>query len=145
MVIGEEDNDDEVNSLFEDYSLSDWEDAYSNLLDKYDNVKRDNKHLKKKINLIVHDKSEIKKIISLELQIIELKNALNECEQDKFIISELKSENVKLLCEIDELKITMQKYLEEVNIFKEKFKVTKSVNKELQNNVEKFQKEIEEK
>ena len=60
MAIGEEDNDDEVNSPFEDYSLSDWEDAYSDLLDKYDNVKRDNKHLKKKINLIVHDKKNRK-------------------------------------------------------------------------------------
>ena len=57
MAIGEEDNDDKVNSLFEDCSLSDWEDAYSDLLDKYDNVKRDNKHLKKKINLIIHDKT----------------------------------------------------------------------------------------
>ena len=40
MAIGEEDNDDEVNSPFEDYSLSDWEDAYSELLDKYDNIKK---------------------------------------------------------------------------------------------------------
>ena len=39
----------------------------------------------------------------------------------------------------------MQKYLEEVNISKEKFEVIKSVNKELQNNVEKLQKEIKEK
>ena len=41
-----------------------------------------------------------------------------ECEQDKLIISKVKSENNKLLCEIDKLKITMQKYLEEVNISK---------------------------
>ena len=67
MTIGEEVNDNEVNSPFEDYSLSDWEDAYSELLDKYDNVKRDNKHLKKKINLIVHDKTEKEKITSLEI------------------------------------------------------------------------------
>ena len=67
MAIREEDNDDEVNSPFEDYSLSDWEDAYSELLDKCDNVKRDNKHLKKKINLIVHDKTEKEKITSLEI------------------------------------------------------------------------------
>ena len=56
MAIGEEEIEDEVNSPFEDYSLSDWEDAYSKLLDKYDNIKRDNKHLKKKLNLIIHDK-----------------------------------------------------------------------------------------
>ena len=66
MAIGEEDNDDEVNSLFENYSLSDWKDAYSELLDKYDNVKRDNKHLKKKMNLIVHDKTEKKRLQNLK-------------------------------------------------------------------------------
>ena len=89
MAIGEEDNDDEVNSPFEDYSLSDWEDAYSDLLDKYDNVKRDNKHLKKKMNLIVHDKTEKEKITKLEIQISELKNSLNDCEQDKIFISDI--------------------------------------------------------
>ena len=47
MAIGDEEIEDEVNSPFEDYSLSDWEDAYSKLLDKYDDLKRDNKHLKK--------------------------------------------------------------------------------------------------
>ena len=39
----------------------------------------------------------------------------------------------------------MQKYLEESNISKENFEVIKSVNKELQNNVEKLQKEIDKK
>ena len=66
MTIGEENNDEQVNSSFEDYSISDWEDAYSELLDKYDNVKRDNKYLKKKINSIVHDKTVTEKITSLE-------------------------------------------------------------------------------
>ena len=37
------------------------------------------------------------------------------------------------------------KYLEESNISKEKFEAIKSVNKELQNNVEKLQKELDEK
>ena len=49
MAFGDEEIEDEVNSPFEDYSLSDWEDAYSELLDKYDDLKRNNKHLKKKI------------------------------------------------------------------------------------------------
>ena len=39
----------------------------------------------------------------------------------------------------------MQKYLEESNIFKEKFEAIKNVNMELQNNVEKLQKKIDEK
>ena len=47
MGIGDEKIEDEVNSPFEDYSLSDWEDVYSELLDKYDDLKRNNKHLKK--------------------------------------------------------------------------------------------------
>ena len=85
------------------------------------------------------------KITSLESQICELKNALIECEQDKVIISEVKSKNENLLNIIDDLKIKIQKYLEETNISKEKFEAIKSVNKELQKNVEKLQKEIEEK
>ena len=83
-------------------------------------------------------KQKQKKITSLESQISKLKNSLNECEQDKFIISEVKSENERLLCEINEVKIKIQKYLEESNISKEKFETIKSVNKELQNNVEKL-------
>ena len=39
----------------------------------------------------------------------------------------------------------MQKYLEESNISKEKFEAIKSVNIELQNNVEKLQKDLDEK
>ena len=66
MAIGDEEIETVVNSPFEDYSLSDWEDAYSELLDKYDNIKRDNKHLKKKLNLIVHDKTDKDRILSLE-------------------------------------------------------------------------------
>ena len=50
-----------------------------------------------------------------------------------------------MLCEIDGITIKIQKYLEEANISKEKIEAIKSVNKELHNNVEKFQKEIEEK
>ena len=83
MAIGDEEIEDEVNSPFDDYSLSDWEDAYSELLDKYDDLKRDNKHLKKKLNLIVHDKTDKERIISLENQINELKNSLINYEQDK--------------------------------------------------------------
>ena len=55
MAKGDEDVDDQVTSLFEDYSNSDWEEAHSELLDKYEHVKRDNRHLKKKINSLVHD------------------------------------------------------------------------------------------
>ena len=145
MAIGEEENDDEVNSPFEDYSLSDWEDAYSELLDKYDNVKRDNKHLKKKMNIIIHDKTDKERIISLEKQINELKNSLIDYEQDKIFISDIKSENERLLCEIDGIKIKMQKYLEESNVSKENFEAVKNVNIELQNNVEKLQKKLDEK
>ena len=51
MARGDEDENEHVTSPFDDYSNSDQEDAYLELLDKYDNVKRDNKHLKKdKIN-----------------------------------------------------------------------------------------------
>ena len=140
MAIGDEETETEVSSPFEDYSLSDWEDAYSELLDKYDDLKRDNKHLKKKLNQIVHDKTDKEKIINLENLITDLKNSLNDSEQDKICISDLRSENEKLLCEIDDIKIKMQKYLEESNISKEKFEAIKNINLELQNNSNKLQK-----
>ena len=75
----------------------------------------------------------------------DLKNSLNDSEQDKICISDLRSENEKLLCEIDDIKMKMQKYLEESNISKEKFKAVKNVNLELQNSSNKLQKELEEK
>ncbi len=97
------------------------------------------------MNILVHNKTDKEKITSLEKQINKLKNSLNDCEQDKIFISDIKSENERLLCEIDGIKIKMQKYLEESKNFKEKFEVIKNVNMELQNNVEKLQKELDEK
>ena len=55
----------------------------------------------------------------------ELKNSLIDCEQDKIWISDLRSENENLLCEIDDIKIKMQKYLEELNISKKNLKQLK--------------------
>ena len=57
----------------------------------------------------------------------------------------MRAENEKLLCEIDETKIKMQKYLEESNISKENFEAVKNVNIEIQNNSNKLQKELDEK
>ena len=70
------------------------------------------------MNLIVHDKTKKEKITKLEIQISKLKNSLNDCEQDKIFISDVKSENERLLCEINGVKIKMQKYLEESNVSK---------------------------
>ena len=55
MAKGDEENDDEVTSPFEEYSLSDWKEAYVELLEKHDNVRKENKCLKKKINSMAHD------------------------------------------------------------------------------------------
>ena len=49
------------------------------------------------------------------------------------------------MCEIDEIKIKIQKYLKDSNILKEKFEAIKSVNIELQYNAEKLQKDLDEK
>ena len=87
----------------------------------------------------------IKKIINLENLITEIKNSLNDSEQDKICISDLRFENEKLLCEIDEIKIKIQKYLVESNISKENFEAVKNVNLELQNSSNQLQKELEEK
>ena len=55
MANVDEDENDQVTSPFKDYSNNDWEEAYSELLDKYEHVKGDNRYLKKKINSLVHD------------------------------------------------------------------------------------------
>ena len=86
MAIGDEDDNDQVTSPFEDYSNSDWEEAYSKLLDKYEHVKRDNRHLKKKINSLIHDNTLNDKNAFQEAQIVELKNSLIEYEKDKDVI-----------------------------------------------------------
>ena len=107
MVKGDEVEDDQVTSPFEDYSNSDWEEAYSELLDKYEHVKRENMYLKKKINSIVHDNTLNDKNAFQEAQIVELKNSLIEYEKDKVVITDLKAKNENLLNVIDELKISM--------------------------------------
>ena len=104
MAKGDEDEDDQVTSPFEDYSNSDWEEAYYELLDKYEHVKRDNRHLKKKINSIVHDNILNDKNALQETQIVKLKNSLIEYEKDKDVISNLKVEKENLFTVIDELK-----------------------------------------
>ena len=140
MAKGDEDEDDQVTSPFEDYSNSDWKEAYFELLDKYEHFKRDNRHYKKKINSIVHDNTLNDKNTFQEAQIVELKNSLIEHEKDKDVISNLKVEKENLFTVIDEQKIRMQKYQEETNITNEKVVAIKSVNSELQSTVEKFQK-----
>ena len=98
MVKEDKDEDDQVTSPFEDYSNSDWEETYSKLLDKYEHVKRENRHLKKKINSIVHDKTLNDKNAFQEAQIVELKNSLIEHEKDKDIISNLKAKKKSAYC-----------------------------------------------
>ena len=72
MAKGDEDEDDQVTSPFEDYSNSDWKETYFELLDKYEHVKRENRHLKNKINSIVHDNTLNDKNAFQEAQIIEM-------------------------------------------------------------------------
>ena len=130
MAKGDEENDDEVSSPFEEYSLSDWEEAYAKLLEKYDNVRRENRHLKKKLN----------KNACLERQVSELKKTLDECVHEKQTTIDLKIENENLLKIIDELKLRVQKIQEESVIATEKYDVIRNVNVEHQKTIEKLQK-----
>ena len=69
MEKGDGENDDEVSSPFEEYSLNDQEEAYVELLEKHDNVRRENRHLKKKLNSIAHDTSLNDKNACLKIQV----------------------------------------------------------------------------
>ena len=70
---------------------------------------------------------------------------MDECEQDKVIISDLKSENENLRNVIDELKLRMQKYKEETRTTIEKYEAVKGVNEQLQRKIEFLQKEADDK
>ena len=109
MARGDEENDDEIISLFEEYSLSDQEEAYAELLEKHDNIRKENKCLKKKMNSMAHDNSLNDKNAYLELQVFELKKALKDYAYEKQIFSDLKIENENLLNSIDDLKLNVQK------------------------------------
>ena len=97
------------------------------------------------INFVPQQKFRINPLIKMNYSILENTNknlftVHNEIEKGKEKLEEnktiqMRSENERLLCEIDEIKIKMQKYLEESNISKEKFEAIKNVNIEVQNNV----------
>ena len=72
LMANDGEENDQVSSSFENYTLSDWEDAYAELVDKFDNLRRDNRHLKKRLNLIVHDNTLNDKVAYLEADLTEL-------------------------------------------------------------------------
>ncbi|MQL85784.1 hypothetical protein Taro_018306, partial [Colocasia esculenta] len=85
-------SDGKVSTYFEGYSIDDWQDAYAELVENYSEIRKENKHLKKKIENIFHNQSINKRICELE----------NE-------VAELNEEKENLLNVIDELKLASQK------------------------------------
>ncbi len=73
---------------------------------------------------------------------IHVSSWLKKNEKNKEIIFNLKAEKENLFTVIDELKIKIQKYQEEINLANEKVEEIKSVNSELQSTIEKLQNEI---
>ncbi|MQM14413.1 hypothetical protein Taro_047344 [Colocasia esculenta] len=59
----------EVNSSFENYTIDEWEEAYTVLFEKFCEYKFENKALKKKINSLVHNKSNDEQIAILNKEI----------------------------------------------------------------------------
>ena len=55
LMANDGEESDQVSSSFENYTLSDWDDSYAEMVDKFDNLRRENRYLKKKLNVIVHN------------------------------------------------------------------------------------------
>ncbi|MQL95251.1 hypothetical protein Taro_027912 [Colocasia esculenta] len=109
-------SDGKVSTSFEDFSVEDWQDAYAELVEKYTEMRKENKHLKKKIENIYHDQSSNKRICELENEVMEL----NE-------------EKENLLNLIDELKLASQKATQE---FKELSEKLEKENQDKQQKIE---------
>ena len=43
--------DGKVNTSFEDYSVEDWQDVYAELVERYSEMRKENKHIKKKLKI----------------------------------------------------------------------------------------------
>ncbi|MQL82693.1 hypothetical protein Taro_015168 [Colocasia esculenta] len=108
--------DGKVSTSFEDYSIEDWQDAYAELVEKYFVIRKENKHLKKKMENIMNNYSSNKRICELE----------NE-------VAELNEEKENLLNLIDELKLAPQKATHEFKELSEKLEME---NKDKQQKVE---------
>ncbi|MQM02634.1 hypothetical protein Taro_035403 [Colocasia esculenta] len=96
-------SDGKVSTSFEDFSVEDWQDAYAELVEKYSEMRKENKHIKKKVENILHNQNFNKRICELENEVIELNK-----------------EKENLLNLIDELKLASQKATNEFKDLSEK-------------------------
>lgn len=126
------DSQDEVTSSFENFSCTDWEEAFNELLDKYDYVKKENKSLKKKKNSTGQDNSLSEKNACLEIEIFNLRKSFAENDDYKAQLIELRKENEFLMKVIDDLKLSIQRLENDNKIGEEKYEAIKGVNLKLQ-------------
>jgi len=61
--------DGKVNTSFEDYSVEDWQDVYAELVERYSEMRKENKHIKKKIENLYHNQSSNNRTCELENEI----------------------------------------------------------------------------
>ena len=104
----------EVNTEEEEeeyFSINQWELAYSILLEKYKKVKHDNKCLKKKIKMYVHDSSPCYECILLKE---ELKKLHDKDASLAIETVELKSHVGQVSNENQKLKLDMSAYVKEI-------------------------------
>jgi len=64
------------------FLFNEWEEVYTKLFDRYDDLRKDNKFLKNKTNNMAHDASSKKKNECLEQEVLNLKEKNEELEKD---------------------------------------------------------------
>ncbi|MQL95705.1 hypothetical protein Taro_028372 [Colocasia esculenta] len=123
-------SDGKVSTSFDDYFIEDWQDVYAKLVEKYFEMRKENKHIKKKIENIYHNQSSNKRIIELESEVIEM---LEEKENllkidDLNLASQKASQEFKDLIENLEIeKQEKQQKIEEIEILKNQLKEREEV------------------
>lgn len=110
-----EDKDTEVSTSYDSYTVDDWIEEYASLMDKFKEIRRENRHLKKKINNMAHSAPET-----------EEQNPLSQ------EIENLKSEKESLLVNIDNVKLSLQEKDKELKSVSEKLVTAQSENLTLQ-------------
>ncbi|MQL68645.1 hypothetical protein Taro_000915 [Colocasia esculenta] len=120
-------SDGKVSTSFEDYTIDDWQDAYAGLVEKFSEMRKENKHIKNKIENFYHNQSSNHRICELETK-----------------ITELHEEKENLLNLIDELKLASQKASQEFKDITEKLEIEKQEKQQKIEEIETLKNQLKE-
>ncbi|MQL69263.1 hypothetical protein Taro_001541 [Colocasia esculenta] len=88
-LMARSDDSNEVNSSFETYSITEWEETYTVLFEKFSEFKSENKSLKKKVNSLIHRSNNDEEIESVN-KVIEMMKCDEQTHSDELDSMKLK-------------------------------------------------------